>query len=116
MSVVLPKPLFDSCNETSLKLKWDTVDMSGLVSLKLEYKEIHEDWSEAKDYSVPLDSSSGAHLTSADLPEMVDLNPGTPYFVRLAAVDSSGNKSIGPETVFDTKPIDCGPKSRCTIS
>mmetsp|Transcript_153 Transcript_153/g.314 ORF Transcript_153/g.314 Transcript_153/m.314 type:complete len:115 (+) Transcript_153:95-439(+) len=114
MSVVLPKPLFDSCDETSLKLKWTTIDMAGIVSLKLEYKEVHEEWTEAKGYNVPLDSRSvsGASLNEADV---VDLNPGTPYFVRLAATTAAGTIT-GPETVFDTKPVDCGPKRRCTVS
>ena len=47
----------------------------------------------------------------------MDLKPGTPYFVRLAVEKISGELEYGPETVFDTKPIDCTPKRKtCEIS
>lgn len=53
-------------------------------------------------------------LTEADV---VDLKPGTPYYVRLAIEKKNGDIEFGPETVFDTKPIDCTPKGRkCIIS
>ena len=48
---------------------------------------------------------------------MVDLKPGTPYFVRLAVEKCGGELEFGPETLFDTKPVDCTPKRKtCTIS
>lgn len=113
MSLQLPKPAFASCDETSLKLKWDTMDYSSFSALSLQYKEIFETWEQAKDCPIPLDSASGAQLTEADV---VDLKPGTPYYVRLSAVDKSGATVVGPDTVFDTQPIDCTPKTRkCVI-
>ncbi len=113
MSVALPKPSFASCDETSLKLKWNTIDLSSLVGLSLQYKEIFETWDQAKDCVIPIDSAQGAKLSEADV---VDLKPGTPYYVRLAAVDKDGAKHFGPDTVFDTQPIDCTPKNRkCTV-
>ena len=43
---------------------------------------------------------------------------GTPYFVRLVLIDSDEIvQVIGPETVFDTAPVNCTPKERsCIIS
>lgn len=116
MALALPKPSFASCDETSLKLKWDVIDTSVVATLALQYKEIHETWEQAKDYEVAVDgaAATGASLTEA---AVVDLKPGTPYYVRLCAVTKDGQKTVGPETVFDTKPIDCTPKSRkCVIS
>lgn len=112
MSAVLPKPIFHSCDETSLKLRWDIVDVSNVSELKLQYKEMHESWDEAKEYEVALDSPGEANLSEADV---VDLKPGTPYFVRLMALGKDEIRLYGPETVFDTKPIDCTPKRRCII-
>mgnify|MGYP005991826861 CR=1 FL=1 len=110
----LPKPLFASCDETSLKLKWDLIDVSTLSQLSLQYKEIFETWEQAKDCPIPIDSVEGAKLSEADV---VDLKPGTPYYVRLSAMGKDGEAQVGPETVFDTKPIDCTPKNRkCIIS
>ena len=112
MSLKLPKPLFDSCDETSLKLKWDSIDVSSITRLILQYKEMHEDWEHCQEFAVSLDNSEGANITEASV---VDLKPGTPYFVRLAAVTKDGSKQAGPETVFDTNPIDCTPKQRKCI-
>jgi|Transcript_31934 hypothetical protein len=116
MSLVLPKPAFDSCDETSLKLKWEKINISTLRSLTLQYKEIHEDWNQAQGCNVPVDSPGGEIGTSLTQTDVVDLKPGTPYYVRLQAVDNDGNITNGPDTVFDTKPVDCGPKRRCTVS
>jgi hypothetical protein len=114
MSISLPKPAFLSCDETSLKLKWEVIDHSLLTSLALQYKEVFETWEQAKDCPIPVNSPDGAQLSSADV---VDLKPGTPYYVRLVAVTKDGTSVQGPETVFDTQPIDCTPKTRkCTIS
>lgn len=114
MDLKLPKPAFASCDETSLKLKWDGIDVTVLTSLALQYKEVHETWEEAKDIPISNDSSHGTKLNEADV---VDLKPGTPYFVRLVATSKDGQSVVGPETVFDTKPIDCTPKKKsCVIS
>jgi hypothetical protein len=114
MSIVLPKPAFESCDETSLKLKWSLISFAGIKSMGLQYKEVHEEWHQAKELPISLESTEGAHLTQADV---IDLKPGTPYYVRLAAVGVDGKVTVGPETVFDTNPIDCTPKQRkCIIS
>lgn len=48
--------------------------------------------------------------------DIVDLDPGTPYFVRLVLLQETEIVETGPETVFDTKPIDCTPKKKtCSI-
>jgi hypothetical protein len=46
--------------------------------------------------------------------DIVDLKPGTPYSVRLSAENGTNKmeRENGPETVFDTKPVDCGPKGK----
>lgn len=114
MSVQLPKPAFDSCDETSLKLKWDVINNVSLTYLSLQYKEVFETWEQSKECSLPVHSVDGAQLGSTDI---VDLKPGTPYYVRLVAVAKDGTVICGPETVFDTQPIDCTPKTRkCVIS
>ena len=114
MSLKLPKPLFGSCDETSLKLKWDSIDISSITKLTLQYKEMHEDWEQCQEFEVSLDSTEGGSITEASV---VDLKPGTPYFVRLAAITTDGSKSVGQETVYDTNPIDCTPKKKkCIIS
>lgn len=113
MSLVLPKPVFDSCDETSLKLKWGNLDTAGLRQLRLQYKDVHLPWEQAKFVSISLDNPSEVNLTAFDV---VDLEPGTPYSVRLAVVYQTGEEQFGPETVFDTKPIDCTPKQKkCVI-
>jgi hypothetical protein len=73
-------------------------------------------WEKAGEYPVKFPSSAELKLTDADI---VDLKPGTPYFVRIAIKDlDNGTVVIGPETVFDTKPVDCTPsrKKKCIIS
>lgn len=47
--------------------------------------------------------------------DIVDLDPGTPYFVRLVLLENDIINEIGPESVFDTKPIDCTPKKKTCI-
>jgi len=110
----IPKPQFDSCDETSLKLKWEAISIQGIRSLTLQYKEIHENWADARNICVSDSNQQVVTLTEADV---VDLKPGTPYYVRLAIENSSKEIEFGPETVFDTKPIDCTPKrKKCSIS
>ena len=109
-SATLPKPAFQACDETSITLKCDYTEVNG-EELFIQYKEPHQDWSVASFTKVKHDKS----LTLADV---VDLKPGTPYFVRLAIKKNDGSYVFGPETVFDTKPIDCGPKGKksCIIN
>ena len=119
----IPKPSFNTCDETSLRLQWDSKAFLPLQSLehpenyqiKLQYKEVHEKWEQCKDFTVDNHKTSQITLTHADV---VDLKPGTPYFVRIVVANSAtGELIVGPETVFDTKPVDCTPKSkRCVIS
>lgn len=123
----IPKPIFKTCDETSLKLTWDHAALSQVLAssgidkfeVHVQYKEIHEPWEKAKDYNIPASCQDGVNLElllkEADL---VDLKPGTPYFVRLAVLKIDDNSlTVGPETVFDTKPIDCTPKKKsCIIS
>ncbi len=60
--LIIPKPAFDSCDETSLKLKWGPFDTSIVIkSIRLQYKEVHESWSVARDISV---SNSGSILVN----------------------------------------------------
>ncbi len=106
---VLPKPVFKACDETSLTLvvdgfTWDAQN----ESLFLEFKEPREDWSEAKEMLV-------TELTLKKETDIVDLKPGTPYFVRYR-LERKGERLYGPHSVFDTMQIDCTPKkNKCTI-
>lgn len=54
--LTIPKPAFDSCDETSLKLKWGPFDTSTVKLIRLQYKEVHEVWDVARDIIV---SNSG---------------------------------------------------------
>jgi hypothetical protein len=116
---IIPKPSFKSCDETSLKLFWESPAFSAIVEkpnyeVKLQYKEIHEPWEQAKEHATNAKKSE-VSITEMDV---VDLNPGTPYFVRLAIYNNDdGSVVYGPDTVFDTRPVDCVPKrKRCIIS
>lgn len=109
MASSLPTPKFTSCDETSLKLKIEFVHPDN-QELRLQYKEPHVPWEAASEVSI--------NNQAVAVADVVDLKPGTPYFVRLVLVDvSTGSKEFGPDTVFDTKPIDCTPKQKkCIIS
>lgn len=106
----LPKAIFQACDETSLTLKCD-YNISSDEELYIQYKEPHQDWSVASMTKVRNDKL--LHLA-----DVVDLKPGTAYFVRLVLKKKDGKEVFGPETVFDTKPIDCGPKGKksCSLS
>lgn len=112
-SMSIPKPKFISCDETSLKFGIDYTPAAG-TSLKLQYKEPHEAWSAAREVAVP----SSLPQVSIAISEVVDLKPGTAYFVRIACFNKASNVvEYGTESVFDTKPIDCTPKrKKCAIS
>lgn len=105
----LPKVIFKNCDETSLKLDlgdfvWNPVD----EELRLQFKEPHIAWVDS--HSILVSDQSIVHEI-----DVVDLKPGTPYFVRLA-VTRGGKATYGPESVFDTMPVDCTPKrKKCTI-
>jgi hypothetical protein len=109
----LPKLKFVACDETSLRVTWPDYQVPASGKLFIQYKEPHEDWSVCKQIEVAL-RASGVTLTPADL---VDLKPGTPYFVRLKVERGDGTVDFGPDAVFDTKAIDCTPRrKRCVIS
>lgn len=106
----LPKPAFFSADETSLSLKWDRIDIgTSNYEIKLQYKEHHESWAEARGVIVEKNESSVKVMAG----DVNDLKPGTPYYVRLIILSQNGDIiEAGPETVFDTKPVDCGPKGK----
>lgn len=111
--VAIPKPEFVSCNETSIKVKIQCICGPGKV-LKLQYKEQHLAWPLAKEMTIS--SSSSTETVTATL-EIVDLTPGTAYFLRIGRRDvQSTGTEVGGEIVFDTKPVDCGPKKGCSVS
>jgi hypothetical protein len=68
----------------------------------------NSDWSSAIEISVK-------NQDSISLADIVDLEPGTAYFVRLMVKRVDGSVEYGKETVFDTKPIDCTPKKETCI-
>lgn len=109
MANALPKVLFRNCDETSLSL--DLGDFTwnpGQENLKLQYKEPPEPWTSAR--SIKVSDISTVHEI-----DVVDLKPGTPYFVRLC-LERDDDILIGPESVFDTMPVDCTPKrKKCAI-
>jgi len=119
-SIKIPVPVFVSCDETSLKVRVvepkegagpsDAFPPAG-YTLKLECKEMHQEWSDAKRIAVDDNNTFNGE-------DIGDLEPGNPYFVRFVLVSASdGSVSVGPETVFDTKPVDCTPKTekKCVI-
>lgn len=119
----LPKPSFQACDETSLRIHWSSLpeelrNKANEYSLVLQYKEVFQPWEEAQDYQLASTNTSEMILTEEA--NIVDLKPGTPYSVRLVAKCLADNSLIhGPEAVFDTKPVDCTPrkgKKKCVIS
>ena len=70
----IPIPVFESCDETSIKIKWDESISRDYDKIKLQYKEVQEEWDQCKECDVSvenlyvdIDSSTGS---------LVDLNPG----------------------------------------
>ena len=83
-------------------------------TLALQYKEPHEPWEGCKEVAI----DDGNELDANEM-DLEDLEPGSPYYVRFKLKTSDGNVEYGPETVYDTKPIDCTPKGekkKCIIS
>ncbi len=116
----IPTPAFVSCDETSLKIK--VIEPKGTTpnaifpptgfSLKLECKLPHQEWTDARRIDIDNQNTFKGE-------DIGDLEPGNPYFVRFVLIDdSNGCIHVGPETVFDTKPVDCTPKTekKCCIS
>ena len=93
--MLLPKPEFNDCSETSLILKWAPIEINGR-SLYLQYKEAHLSWNEAFEIKVPSSSNSEISLQSTDI---VDLKPGTPYSVRLS-IENGSLRENGPEVIL----------------
>lgn len=120
MPTSIPIPVFVDCDETSLKVKVvkaqgngpkDSFPPAG-YTLALQCKEPEADWNAAKTVQVDEENTFNGE-------DIVDLEPGNPYFVRFALTNTAdGSVEYGPETVFDTKPVDCTPKTekKCVIS
>jgi hypothetical protein len=111
--IKIPKPSYKSCDETSITITWHTFDTKG-GSLYIQYREPNVGWEGAKMMAVPNDQHELVVC------EFADLKPGTPYFVRimLQRQQDGGNEDVqyGPESVIDTKPVDCTPKKKtCSI-
>lgn len=117
--VVLPKPDFTSSDETSLTFKYNVASLQlGDDVLILQYKTPEQTWAESQYIECAV--AKGAQEIKLETISLPDLQPGTPYFVRFAVKAANGPSliNIGPETVFDTSPVDCTPKQqkKCTIS
>ena len=97
--MVMKKPVLLDCDETSLKMQIDDGVLSTGSKVTIEYKEPRQPWETAK--SVEIASS---------IVELVDLKPGTAYFVRI--VIQGDETEFSEPAVFDTVPVDCGPKKR----
>lgn len=108
----LPKPAFKNCDETSLSLQWSPLTPDPNYRVTLQFKKVFQPWEEMKEKEV----SHAAEISLRET-DIVDLEPGTPYSVRLAAYNLlDGAVRPGPEVVFDTKPVDCTPKrKRCVV-
>ena len=117
----LPKPEFKSCDETSLSLKLDLATIGGISDdreLRLQYKLPQEPWTVAKHEVVRPESHADGTINISNI-NVDDLNPGTPYSIRLCFINSKTGDLIetGPEIVFDTAPVDCTPKKKtCIVS
>ena len=122
----IPVPEFVSCDETSLKILCvaqsnrgpkDSFPPEG-CKVVLECKDARNPdlaWDSPQVKTINIDDAN-----EFDGSEIEDLEPGTPYFVRFVLLNPNGTKDFGPETVFDTKPVDCTPKDssrkkKCTI-
>ena len=117
MTSNLPKPTFHSCDETSLTMSLDISTIALITSgktLKLQYKIPQVPWTEAKSVDVNTDSKVNIKQSNVNVE---DLNPGTPYQLRYCLYDGDNAIEFGPETVFDTSPVDCTPKKKkCIVS
>jgi len=122
----IPIPSFVSCDETSLKVCVVDQQKGGGpkasfppegCKLSLQCKDARNpdmDWDSPQVKTIAVDESN-----EFDGKEVDDLEPGTPYYVRFVLTNPNGTKDYGPETVFDTKPVDCTPKDnggkKCVI-
>jgi hypothetical protein len=115
----IPAPEFLSGDETSMKLSWKNFSPTeSNHKVFLQFKIPQVNWEKALEIPVLLDDSS--NIVSIDknslAGEIVDLEPGTPYCVRFVKISENGIRTYGKETVFDTKPIGCGPKKKSSSS
>lgn len=113
----LTKPAFVACDETSLKVKWESFPEFSNDKVVIQYKEAFEPWELAKIFGISEQQHSDTEITLTEA-DLIDLKPGTAYSIRFAVIKADNACNIyGPETVFDTKPIDCTPKKKnCIIS
>ena len=115
----IPYPSFISCDETSLKVRCVDPSKAGGpkesfppkgCKLILQCKDARNpdmSWDSPQVKNLPVDQSN-----EFDGNEVGDLEPGTPYFVRFVLENPNGTLDYGPETVFDTQPVDCTPKDK----
>ena len=111
----IPKPSLKEVDETSITLNAADLNTNSGDMIKIQYKVPQKPWSEAKEVDVQTMSDNSMKVSTSSL---IDLEPGTPYMIRYVIYRGGGDKIEGPETVFDTKPINCTPKQKksCTIS
>jgi hypothetical protein len=110
----IPKPKLKDVDETSLTLSWEGLNLMPTDKIKIEYKLPQNSWEQAKCYEVENDSGNSVDVNISSLG---NLEPGTAYAIRFIVLKNGTEKLIGPETVFDTKPINCTPKKKtCSIS
>ena len=105
--IQIPKPILVSADETSLVLRIEFAnDPPKSTTVKLQYKEPKEPWELAKEVTV-----------KKPLRDIINLKPGTPYFVRISLETKDGTE-FGEEGVFDTAPVGCAPKRKnnCIIA
>ncbi len=106
---MLPKVSLSDVDETSLSLSWANVKVGVNQTLKIQYKLPQQPWDECKSEDLNQDEEKLKAL-------LADLEPGTPYCVRLIISGVNGDiVEVGPETVFDTAPINCTPKQRTCL-
>lgn len=72
-------------------------------------------WDKALEVQLPVHSISvkdpiNSNDSSVTV-SLVDLEPGTPYCLRFV-IKTGSIRRIGPETVFDTKPLGCAPEGK----
>ena len=111
----IPKPKLKDVDETSLTLSWEGLTLSPTDKIKIEYKLPQISWENAKSYEIVNEAS--ANSADVKISCLGDLEPGTAYSVRFIVLKNGTDLVVGPETVFDTKPINCTPKRKtCTIA
>lgn len=123
----LPKPVFQDADETSLIIKLsDKMDENDAIEflqkakknlIRVQAKCINDSWEKAIEVSVGVKENDTARTAEISISSMKievgNLNPQTAYNVRFVVINEERYIiETGPETVFDTAPVDCGPKGK----